>query len=197
MPRKNIRHMISGLPFEGKLVFFGSVILLISAFMPWYEDVDAFHMGDMFLGITGPLYLAGFVLILISGLALFAISSDALDQKLKELPLEKPHMNMMIGIASLFLLVLSSSVYFHTKFGVNITIKEMKFGMIAAFIGAFFIAFGGFMQNKKKNVRFDELEGKIEPLINIRPEREQGEIRRPDQEPEQEEVRPEDRQIHL
>lgn len=177
MPTKHIKKILSGLSFEGKLVFFGSIVLLISVFMPWYEDIDTFHMGDMFLGITGPLYLVGFVLMFLSGLSLFITAYDALDKKIEKIPLEKHHLNLLVGISSLFFLLLSSSVYFHTKFGVNITMKEMGFGMIAAFIGTALIIVGGFLQNKKRKMSFDQLGGKIEPLIQIDSDRAQREIK--------------------
>ena len=190
--------MFKELAFESKLVFVGSLAIVISVFMPWYEDVDAFHMGDMFLGVTGPLYLVGFVLLLISGLTLYVMMSE---KKLDKLPLEKPHLNLLVGISSLFLLVLSASVYFHTKFGVNITMKEMRFGMIAAFLGAFMIAAGGFLQNKK-GTSFEEVEGKIEPLISIpKEERSPGDIRQyndgSEPVPEIPVPEEEDKQIHL
>lgn len=198
MPRKHLSHLFSALPFESKLVFIGSLALLVSVFMPWYEDIDAFHMGDMFLGVTGPLYMVGFVLLLISGLTLYTAVSD---KKIEKLPLEKPHLNLLVGISSLFLLVLTASVYFHTKFGVNITMKEMRFGMIAAFIGASLVALGGFLENKKNHSGFDTLEGKIEPLITISKEdRIPGEIRPHEETRRREESKlyeEEDKQIHL
>jgi hypothetical protein len=195
MPRKRISEIFKKLSFENRLVFIGSAVLLVSVFMPWYEDLDAFHMGDMFLGITGPLYLVGFILLLISGFTLTVLISDSFEKKFGKLPLEEAHLNMLVGISSLFLLVLSASVYFHTKFGVNITMKEMRFGMMAAFVGAGMITAGGFLQNKKGS-GFDNIEGKIEPLISLsREERMPQDINTPPEKVEEQSQI--DKQIHL
>lgn len=196
MPKKRLLQMFNDLPFEGKLVFLGGFLLLASVFMPWYEDLDTFHMGDMFLGVTGPLYLVGFILLFISGLTLFALLSE---KKIEKLPIEKHHLNLLVGISSLFLLVLTASVYFHTKFGVNITMKEMRFGMIIAFVSAGLITIGGFLQTKKKNVSFEELDGKIDPLISFpKNDRVPGEIKGRDEKFTHDgEVIREDKQIHL
>ena len=89
-----------------------------------------------------------------------------LGKKLPNLPLEEAHFHIFVGAMSLFLLLITSSIYFHSKFGVNITMKEMKIGMITAFIGTLFVLVGGLRMNKEKGVSF-ESEGKLDRLIDV------------------------------
>lgn len=155
------------LPLMHQLVFGGSFLSAISVFMPWYEDLDAFKTGDQFLGITGPLYLAGLVILLASLTSFTIIGAKVLDKKLPSLPLPENNVHVFAGALNVFLLLLVNSVYFHDKFGVNIAFKDFRFGMIVAVIGNLTLLLAGFQlsrQNQEPN--FDTV-GKIEPLIDM------------------------------
>jgi hypothetical protein len=69
------------------------------------------------------------------------------------------------------MLILCASVYFHTKFGINITDKNAGIGLTMAFFTCISSLIGGFLVNKESVISFDT-EGSLEPLIDLNQERE-------------------------
>lgn len=165
----SFKYRLKRLAVTKKFILFGSLLAIIGAFLPWYQDIDKFKTGDMFLGITGPLYLAGLI-VLLAGIASFGIIMlKLLDKPVPKLPLKEEHFYVFNSALSLFMLVLTASVFFHNKFGINLIDKSMGIGMVLAFIGAGFVLVGAIMAVKKGEVDF-ESEGKLEPLIDIEAE---------------------------
>lgn len=155
------------LALNKKLVFIGSALLIISVFLPWYKDIDRFKIGETFLGISGPLYLAGFI-VLIAGIASFGIILlKLLEKSVPKLPLKENHLHIATSGFSILMLIMTASVYFHDKFGINLTDKSMGFGMILAFIGSGLIMLGAILSLRKEEPDFENLEGHLEPLIDL------------------------------
>lgn len=118
-----------------KMLLLGSGLTAISVFLPWYSDMDRFNVGDTFLGITGPLYLTGFI-ILAAGLASFSIiMKQLMGRGETRLPMKEGSFHLFSSILSVAMLVLTNSVYFHPKFGISIADKSLGFGIIIAFAG--------------------------------------------------------------
>src|SRR3989338_5466135 len=159
-----LRLKMLALPEE--IILVGSFIAFISVFMPWYSDIDRFKIGDTFLGITGPLYLAGLFVLLASAASLLMIIMILMEKPLPKLPLKESHLHIFNGSLSILMLILTASVYFHPKFGLNITEKNLGFGMILSFIGVCVLISGSILLIRTKEVNFEE-EGHIEPLIKI------------------------------
>ncbi len=154
------------LPFYKKLALAGGILTVIGALLPWYKDIDKFKTGDMFLGITGPLYLAG-LLVLASGVTCALIAGMRLFRKSEpKLPISEIQIYMAASGFSILMLVLALSVYFHPKFGLNLTEKNAGIGVILSFIGIGLTILGAFAGLKKKEIDF-ETEGEIKPLIDI------------------------------
>ncbi|MFH1284656.1 MAG: hypothetical protein ABIH78_03660 [Candidatus Peregrinibacteria bacterium] len=165
----SFKNELKRLPIHKKFVFGGALLAMISVFLPWYKDLDQFNTGDMFLGITGPLYLAG-VIVLMASIASFGIILlKLLDKPAPKLPLKEDHFHVLSSGLSLFMMVLSISVFFHHKFGLNLVNKTVGIGMYLDFIGAGFIMLGAIMAVKKSDVSFEE-EGDLKPLINLNTE---------------------------
>jgi hypothetical protein len=168
MPAKRINQLLKGLSFEKKLLGAGSVLLALSVFLPWYQDVDSFKYGYTFLGVTGPLYLAGFTLLALAIANIALIVSDELGKKIPFFNIRKSSFFMASGIFTFYLLLVINSVYFHNKFGVNITFKESQFGMFLAFISASLITIGGYLSGREKSTVLKEFREKAEEsLIKI------------------------------
>jgi len=164
--KDSIINRFGRLPLNLKLIGVGSALTFVGVFLPWYADLDKFNTGDQFLGISGPLYLLGFLIMALAVTSLALFGARMLEKKIPSLPLEEAHYQIFVGAMSLFLLVITSSIYFHSKFGVNITMKEMRFGMIMSFVGSFFVLFGGLKMNKARGVSF-ETAGKLDKLIDV------------------------------
>lgn len=152
-----------------KLVGIGSIVLTISTFLPWYADLDAFQVGDMFLGVTGPASFVGIGILLLSLGSFGIFMAHLLEKRVFKLPVKESAYHLFVGIESLFLLFIVNSIYFHTKFGVNINLKESRFGMLLALISAAVITVGGYYELKMERKTEDYI-GKLEPLIQVKPE---------------------------
>lgn len=173
MPQTDFKTRLMTLSLAKKVVLLGSILTMLGAFMPWYSDLDKFKTGDSFLGITGPMYLAGF-LVLVAGIVTFGIILfELLEKPLPKLPLKEAHLHLFNSGLSVLMLILAASVYFHPKFGVNLTEKNMGFGMIMDFIGVGLIVAGALMSMRAKEVDFGG-SGKVAPLIDM--EREKREL---------------------
>ena len=144
------------------------MLLAVSAFLPWYADLDSYRIGDQFLGITGPASFVGIVILLLSGLSMWVFSHHLLQKRAPRLPVREAILYMFVGIESLFLLLIVNSIFFHPKFGVNITLKESRFGMTVAIIGGVVLTIGSYLLNREEIKKTDEV-GKLEPLIKVEP----------------------------
>jgi hypothetical protein len=157
MPNPKIQDKLLKLPTPYKIIGLGALIALIGAFFPWYQDIDSFNTGDRFSGITGPLYLIGYIIIGLSVISLILTGFHLFEKKLPDLPLKESMIYILSGAFSLFLLVITNSIYFHPKFGTNITSKEYQFGMIFAFAGAIAAIIGGVLESRERGTaRFIE-----------------------------------------
>lgn len=150
MPSKQLSQIFKELPFEKKLLGIGSILMAVSVFLPWYQDLDSFKTGDMFLGITGPLYVGGISLLIMSSLNMTLLFFEKTGGKLPYVNIKPSSFYFVSGIFAFFMLLLVNSVYFHPKFGLNITLKQSQFGMFFAFIAASFITIGGYLTGRDK-----------------------------------------------
>lgn len=168
MPSKRLNQIVRELSFDKKILTAGSLLMIISAVLPWYQDLDSFRTGDMFLGINGPLYLVGFSLIALAAINLALIYSEFTGIKIPRLPVKKHVFFMFTGIFAFYALILVNSAYFHPKFGINITLKQSQFGMLLAFFSAAMITIGGYLSMKDKGAILQEFREKAEePLIDV------------------------------
>lgn len=179
MPRRTLTEQVRELPSEQKAVFWGSVAMVVSVILPWYSDIDAFRTGDTYYGITGPLYLVGLLFFGLGGVMAASLLHYGVRDKIEQIFSKLSNFYLMAGGFCLFLLLLANSVYFHPKFGVNISIKESRFGMILALVGVVAVFVGGYVL-RKRQVRYSQhsessSEPKLEPLVTM-PEREHGEV---------------------
>lgn len=162
MPSKRLAQVFQDLPFEKKLLGIGSLLLVLSLFLPWYQDLDSFKTGDMFLGVTGPLYLAGLSLLAMGVGNLVFMYMEMNKKKMPILNMKFSTFYFMSGIFAFFMLLLVNSVYFHPKFGINITLKQSQFGMFFAFIASSFITIGGYLASRDKATLLKEFREEIE-----------------------------------
>ncbi len=169
-----LKSRFKALPLSGKIVLLGSGLSFISVFLPWYSDIDRFNIGDTFLGITGPLYLAGLIVMGFAALSFASVFSTLLGKKLPKVTVEEHNLHFLTSGMSILMLVLSASVFFHSKFGINLTDKAMGAGLVMAFVGSGLTLLGAFMVKKSGM----EIEEDLEPLIDISGQREQGELER-------------------
>ena len=173
MPAKRIKQLILDLNFEQKMLGIGLVLMIISLFLPWYQDLDLFKTGNMYLGLTGPMYFSGYTMLLITILNLTLLVSGALNVKIP-FNVRPAKIYLASGIAFFYLLLMTNSVYFHQDFGVNLLNKESPFGMFMAFISASLITIGGYISTRDKQAMLKEFQEQTqEPLIKLNEQIEQ------------------------
>lgn len=161
----NIWNKFRGLALSEQIVFVGSFLAILGAFLPWYSDTDQFKTGTTFLGITGPLYLAGLLVLISSAMCLTAVI-----MKMREssaLPVKENHLFIGASVMSLLMVVMAMSVYFHPKFGINLADKQSGIGMILAAIGGLAVLGGGILGARKKASVRSVLELHSEHLAEI------------------------------
>lgn len=134
MSIQEIKKIINSLPLQNKLILIGSLISAFSMLLPVYSDTSQWGAGITYLGITGPLSLIGFSVIVFSLIPSVSILQNIIKTKFKKLSLENS--SLISSLQTIFLLAVMSSIYLDSEFGVNITIKELRIGVILGFIGA-------------------------------------------------------------
>ena len=169
MAHRRLNSAISRLDTTRKLVLISTVLVGISAVLPWYEDLDAFGAGDLYLGVTGPLFLVGLMVLASAAFVSYWILAPTLGRRLPSLPIKEGALFAFLGVQDLVLLLVANSVFFHPKFGVNITLKNTKFGMIIAAAGVLLMIWSGYRLYKKEEKRRSSIgpEGRQEPLIKM------------------------------
>lgn len=168
MATKHIISRIKEFSSEQRLVFWGAVLMAVSVVLPWYSDLDAFRTGDMFLGITGPLYMVGLLMLGIGVVSMVTTLHRNTRDKIERIFSAIGNFYIMAAGFSAFLLLLVNSVFFHPKFGVNIAIKESRFGMLVALAGVIALGYGGYLMRKRHRAYTHvDIESNYEPLIKM------------------------------
>ncbi len=168
MPSKSLVQIVGALSFEKKLLGIGSILLVLSLFLPWYQDLDAFKTGDMFLGITGPLYLAGYSLLIVGAANLAFLFLEMQSKKIPFLNIKYSSFFFAAGLFTFFMLAIVTSVYFHPKFGINITLKQSQFGLFFSFIAASCMTIGGYLTTRDRATLLQEFEKEArDPFIEM------------------------------
>ncbi len=165
----SFKNRLMKLPIVSKLVIVGSFVSIVGVFLPWYNDVDKYGIGGIFSGISGPLYLAG-TIVLLSGIASFSmIAYRIFDKPIPKIPLKENQFYAFSSSVSLTMLVLSISVFFHSGFGVSLIDKNLGIGVYLGLFGSGIVMLAAIMSMRNRNVSF-EVEGSLEPLIEVNDE---------------------------
>jgi hypothetical protein len=171
VPKSRIKDKFIKLPLAQKLIGAGSLIALISVFLPWYQDFDKFGIGVQFYGFTGPLYLVGYIILVLSIFSLILTGFHLMEKKIPSLPMKESMIYLISGVFGLFLLLIANTVYFHDQFGFNITSKSYEIGMILAFAGICATTIGGVLMYKERGtsrlIKEFEDETRLDPILEL------------------------------
>ncbi len=149
---KNIhKNLWGGLSSSQKLNLIGAGLLIISLFLDWYSDKDIFRSGDSYSAMSGPLYLAGVTMLVLAGAhVLLTLAPTLRLPVLKHWSSKKSGgWQMAAGAATMYLLMLVNSVYFHPQFGLNILSKRSEIGVIVALSATVMMCLGGYLVWRK------------------------------------------------
>ncbi|MBI4975040.1 hypothetical protein HZC20_00005, partial [Candidatus Peregrinibacteria bacterium] len=81
-------------------------------------------------------------------------------------PMSENHLYIFSSSFAFLMLVLALSVYFHPKFGTNLTDKNIQIGMLLDFVGNGIVMLGGVLLLKYKEVDFGG-DAVVKPLIDM------------------------------
>jgi len=113
---RNLKTAFSRLSRPKKVVLVTSVLIVLSCIMPWYQDLSVYGVGDTYLGVTGPLFLAGVFILALSGFTALMIGMPMMGKRFLKLPVKGSLIAMIAGVQSLFLLLIANSVFYHSIF---------------------------------------------------------------------------------
>jgi len=164
VPEKKLKDLIRSLVLSKKLIGIGAILLAFSCFLPWYSDIDRFNTGSLYLGVSGPLYLAGLVTFISASASIFVIATELLGHKIRRFPLSSQQIHIFAISISILMVLLSSSVYFHPKFGINIANKSVGVGMLISILSITLMLVGVIVAIKKKLDKEDLLQKHEESL---------------------------------
>ncbi|MFA5789025.1 MAG: hypothetical protein WC924_04130 [Candidatus Gracilibacteria bacterium] len=150
-----------------KVILVSSLTLCVSTVMPWYDQRNNFGVGDTFLGIQGPLFAVGLVVLGCGAVSFFNIFLPLMGRNFFDLKRKSGSLALSLGTQALLLLLVANSVFYHPEFAITINNKGTRFGMIAAFfsIGALIISGWWTRRKEKAGVEGEEHENEMEDFI--------------------------------
>ncbi|EKD64019.1 MAG: hypothetical protein ACD_51C00097G0006 [uncultured bacterium] len=169
MLTQDIKHGFARLSRSKKVVLISAILTSFSCLLPWYHDLSVYGVADSYLGINGPLFLAGIFIFAMNAFLTLSIAMPMIGKRFVKLPLKGSVAGMLVGLQSLFLLLIANSVFYHAKFGISISQKTAGFGMAIAMFSVLALIGGSYFWYKEESVDrgFDEAVGRKEPLIKI------------------------------
>lgn len=156
---RRIKQGFLRLPVSRKAILLSSGLLMVSAFLPWYDHRNAAGIGDTFLGIQGPLFLVGVLVAVFGAITFFNLFLPLMGKNFFKLRRKSGVVSMLLGAQAMFLLLIANSVFYHPEFGSSVAQKSTRFGMVVAFASLFVMVMAGWQANRKeKNGDFEDLD---------------------------------------
>ena len=145
------------LPFLKKVVLLSSLGLMISTLMPWYDERNSFGVGESYLGIQGPFFLIGLMVLGFGAISFFHLFLPLTGKNFFKTKGKAGLTSFFLGIQSLLLLIVANSIFYHPDFGANISSKSTRFGMTFAFISLGLMALSGWLSRNKEDAVSEEV----------------------------------------
>lgn len=145
------------LPFLKKVVLLSSLGLMISTLMPWYDERNSFGVGESYLGIQGPFFLIGLMVLGFGAISFFHLFLPLTGKNFFKTRGKTGLTSFFLGVQSLLLLIVANSIFYHPDFGVNISSKSTRFGMTFAFISLGLMALSGWLSRNKEDSVSEEV----------------------------------------
>lgn len=151
MSFNRFKHAFLRLSAEEKVIGLGGLLVLIGSFLPWYAIEFNYDKKQVIEnGFSGDMGVVGFVVFIVTLLALFLMIGEYLQLRLPYLGYKKEQLLLFLMGENAFLLLLTIAIY--TKRSFDFTNADLRFGLYMALIGATFATFAAFalVQKLKK-----------------------------------------------
>ena len=171
---KRVKQGFLRLPGAKKAILLSSATLMISGVLPWYDNRNSFGVGETYLGVEGPLFLAGILVMAFGAVSFFNLFFPLMGRNFFKLRRKSGMVSLLLGFQSLFLLIIANSVFYHPSFGTNLSHKATRFGMLIAFASIAFMVIAGYLANRREQKgEYDEdiedIMTNVEPVQTVQP----------------------------
>ncbi|MFA5793222.1 MAG: hypothetical protein WC897_05150 [Candidatus Gracilibacteria bacterium] len=157
------------LPFVKKAILLGSMMAMISTIMPWYDQRNSVGIGDTYLGIQGPLFVIGVLVLGFAGVTFFNLFLPLLGRNFFNLRRKSGVLSLILGAESLLFLLVGNVIFYNPDFGLSSSTKGTRFGMMVAFLSVGLMMIAGYFAKKyEKNEAEETLEFNVEEQ-NVEP----------------------------
>lgn len=155
------------LPLRKQVVLLASAGLMISPLMPWYDERNSFGVGESYLGIQGPFFLIGFMVMGMGAISFFNMFLPLMGKNFFNLKKRGGITGVLLGFQATLLMVVATSIFFHPDFGVNLSTKSTRFGMTFAFAMTGFMMIAGWFARRKDTEVEEEMdyEEEVEDVV--------------------------------
>ncbi len=153
MNLRRIKHTLLRMSAEEKVISIGSILILVSTFMPWYEIVHSYKENKIFTGLSGDLGIIGFVILLMSLFSLLIIMAENLHLPFANFGYKKEHILLFLSGESFIFSLLATAI--HTKNSFGYSDANLRFGIYLVLIASLFGALSAFsmiQKNRKEEV---------------------------------------------
>ncbi len=161
------------LPPMKKVILVSSATLMVSTVLPWYDQRNNFGVGDTFIGVQGPLFAVGLIVLGCGAVAFFNMFFPLMGRNFFDLKRKSGSLALSLGTQSLLLMVVANSIFFHPDFAATINNKGTRFGMVVAFVSIGAMMISGWWTRRKEKAggeveeREDDLEDTmVEPVMD-------------------------------
>ncbi|MFH1012363.1 MAG: hypothetical protein V1760_01310 [Candidatus Peregrinibacteria bacterium] len=172
---RRMKHTFIRLSTEEKVTLIGGLLILIGAFLPWYEvNLSVNNKKLTESGFSGDLGVIGFVIFLITLLGVLYLVGEHMRFRLPTFGYIKERVILFLMGQGTFLLLLTTGVY--TKRSLDFTDAHIRFGLYLALIGgilATLSAYAFLQRLRKKEV--EAFFGQEDETVRVTPLEEEAE----------------------
>lgn len=139
-----------------KAILAGSAALMLSTVMPWYDLRNSFGVGNTYLGIQGPLFVIGFLVLGCGAVSFFNMFFPLMGRQFFNLRKRGGSTAMLLGGQALLLLLVANSIFYHPDFGASVSNKATRFGMVITFASIGMMIIAGWIARHKEGEEGEE-----------------------------------------
>lgn len=139
-----------------KGLFLSSALLMLSPLLPWYDNRNSFGLGDSFIGLKGPLFLVGTLVMVAGAISFFNLFLPLTGKAFFKSRKKSGLVGLVAASVSLLLILVANSVFFHPDFGSTANQKATRFGMMLAFASSGVMLLTGYWAHRKEKTEEPE-----------------------------------------
>lgn len=146
---KALRYRLRQLPLYYKLIGFGSLISIVSIFLPWVS-----YESRVFNGVEDITFLIGYIIFILSLLLFLFFILHLWEKKLPRLPVKEYTLSMFSGLQIILLSLVAFSVY--NRLFLYTSTSEIRFGLTGTIIAGVLICIGSYLawrEEKEESVK--------------------------------------------